>query len=506
MVLAGFEPVCANWSGVPIAGPADRRKLEERAVSASFVDIAEAGQDAATQTVAQKLAQYVAGFRYEDIPQATRERAKLLALDAVGIALASTQYDFAHRILAGLNALNEGGSASLIGTPGRLALRDAVLFNGVLVHGLDYDDTHTRAIIHATASAFPCALGVAEAIDAPGSALLAAYVLGVELATRISDAAEGRFHDFGFHPTGIVAHFSCALQAGWLYGLTPRQLVMAQGLAGSTAAGSQEFLEEGAWNKRIHPGWAGMAGITAAQFARAGFKGPTKPYEGRFGLFKSHLGETEARVRYDSIYGSLGKTWELHGVAVKPFPICHLIHACADSAIILKDRHQITLGDIERVVALVPQPTLHIIAEPLATKLRPANDYDAKFSAQFVVATCLVKGRFGLAELSDETLRDAQILELAAKVECVADPDASYPQYFSGGLEIRMRDGRTLRHHEKVNRGAGDRALGAADIEHKYFENASLAVGRARAEAICEAVLGMERLSAADFARRLAAV
>ena len=458
----------------------------------------------AKESAAEHLARYVAAFRYEDIPQQTRERAKLFVLDAVGIALASTQYDFAHRIRNGLNALDEGGSSSLIGLSGKLALRDAVVMNGVLVHGLDYDDTHVRAIIHATASAFPCAFGVAEAVNASGAAMLAAYVIGVEVATRISDAAGGRFHDFGFHPTGLAAHFSCALQAGWLYGLTARQMVMAQGLAGSTAAGSQEFLEEGAWNKRVHPGWAGAAGITAAQLARAGFKGPTKPYEGRFGLFKSHLGEIESKVRYETIYETLGQIWELHNVAVKPYPICHLIHACADSALILREKHGITPGDVERIVAYVPQPTLHIIAEPVANKLRPANEYDAKFSTQFVVATCLVKGRFGLAELLDESLRDPEILALAAKVECAADPDALYPEYFSGGIEIKMRDGRSVRHHDKVNRGAGDRALSAADIQAKYFENAALAVNRSRAEAICEAVLTFEQRPAADLARLLA--
>jgi hypothetical protein len=90
-------------------------------------------------------------------------------------------------------------------------------------------------------------------------------------------------------------------------------------------------------------------------------------------------------------------------------------------------------------------------------------------------------------------------------VECVADPDAAYPEYFSGGIDIHMRDGRSFRHHEKVNRGAGDRALSAADIEHKYFDNAALAVGKAKAEAICEAVLGMEKVSAAEFAQKLSA-
>jgi 2-methylcitrate dehydratase PrpD len=455
-------------------------------------------------TCSEKLADYFANFRFEDIPETARERGKLLVLDAVGIALASTHYDFAHRVFTGLRALDEGGHSSLINLPGKLALRDSIIMNGVLVHGLDYDDTHIRAIIHATASAFPCALGVAEATNAPGSALLAAYIIGVEAAVRIADVAGGRFHDFGFHPTGIAAHFSCALQAGWLLGLTSRQLVMAQGLAGSTAAGSQEFLEEGAWNKRVHPGWAGAAGVTAAHLARAGFKGPTKTYEGRFGLFKSHLGEVESSVRYEVMFETLGETWEVEHVAVKPYPICHLIHACADSALILREKHGIAPADIERITAFVPQPTLHIIAEPRENKIRPANEYDAKFSTQFVVATCFSKGRFGLAELLDETLRDTEILALASKVDCAPDPDATYPQYFSGGLEVRTRDGRIFKHHEAVNRGAGDRALSAADIEKKYFDNASLAVNRARADRIHEAVLGLEKLSARDFARILA--
>ena len=456
-------------------------------------------------TVAGQLADYVAGFSLASIPQATRERAKYLMLDAIGIAYASTQYDFAHRIHNGIAAMAEGGSNSLIGFPGTMPLRDAILFNAALVHGLDYDDTHVRAIIHATASAFPCALSVSESVQASGSAMLAAYVLGVEIAVRVSDAAGGKFHDRGFHPTGVAAHFSTALQAGWLYGLTPRQLVMAQGLMGSTAAGSQEFLEEGAWNKRMHPGWAGVAGVTAAHLARAGYKGPTKVYEGRFGLYPNYLGEHAASVRYEGIAQTLGKVWEVHGVAIKPYPICHLIHACADAMLLLREKHALHAEDIERIVALVPEKSLHLIAEPHATKIRPANEYDAKFSTQFVLATCLIKGRFGLAELMDDVLRDPQILQLAAQVECVADPESRYPEFFSGGVEIHLRDGRTLGHHEPVNRGAGDRALTEAEIEQKYYDNALLAVSRSKAEAVRDAVLEIERYSAVDFARLLSA-
>lgn len=453
--------------------------------------------------ISSRLAEFAVGFSYDAIPAKARERAKYLILDAVGIALASTHYDFAHRTLSGISALSDGGDCSVIGMAQRLPLRDAVLMNGVLVHGLDYDDTHIDAIVHPTASALPCALGVAEHVGASGSDLLAAYVLGVEVVTRLGMAARGGFHQFGFHPTGIAGHFSCALQAGWLQGLGARQLMMAQGIAGSTAAASQEFLEEGAWNKRMHPGWAGVAGITAAALARNGFVGPSRAYEGRFALFKSHLHEKEAEVDYARITADLGGTWEVAATAVKPFPICHLIHACADSALELRRRHGLKAGDVERIRALLPRETLHIVAEPEANKLAPANSYDAKFSTQFVVAACLVRGRFGLAELEGDALADAEILGLAQKVKCEVDPEATFPRYFSGGVVVITRDGRELKHHEPVNRGAGERALSGDEIAAKFMENAELAVSRGRAEQIRDAVLGVDRISAREFARAL---
>ncbi len=460
-------------------------------------------QAASPATISSRLADFATGFSYEAIPAKVRERARYLILDAVGIALASTHYDFAHRALSGISAMSDGGDYSLIGMAQRLPLRDAVLMNGVLVHGLDYDDTHIDAIVHPTASALPCALGVAEHVGASGRDLLAAYVLGVEIATRLGIAAKGGFHHFGFHATGIAGHFSCALQAGWLQGLSARQLTMAQGIAGSTAAASQEFLEEGAWNKRMHPGWAGVAGITAASLAKGGFVGPSRTYEGRFGLFKSHLHEKEAEVDYGKITAGLGETWEVAATAVKPFPICHLIHACADAALELKRRHGLTASDIERIRALLPQETLHLVAEPEANKLKPANSYDAKFSAQFVVAACFIRGRFGLAELESDALADPEILALAKKVKCEIDPQATFPKYFSGGVVATTRDGRELKHHEPINRGAGERALTGDEIAAKFAENAELAVSRSRAEQIRDVVLAVDRLGAREFARVL---
>src|SRR5215510_7050501 len=244
---------------------------------------------AAAPLIAKVLADFAHDLTHEAIPETVCERAKHLILDATGIAFASGRYDFAHKSLTAIAGLAGDGDVPVIGLPARLPLRDAALVNGILVHGLDFDDTHTGGVIHATASLWPTVMATAYMRGASGGELVTAYIVGIEAATRLAAVGSGPFHQLGFHPTGLIGVFGCALAAGTLMGLAPKALVMAQGIALSMAAGSLEFLEDGAWTKRLHPGWAAQSGITAAALARAGFVGPSRAYEGRFGLFKAYL-------------------------------------------------------------------------------------------------------------------------------------------------------------------------------------------------------------------------
>jgi 2-methylcitrate dehydratase PrpD len=454
--------------------------------------------------IAEALAAFAHDLRYEDIPVAVRERAKHLMLDASGIALASTRWDFAHKSLSAVQGLaGAAGDCTVLGMPARLPLRDAVLLNGILVHGLDYDDTHVPGVIHATASTFPCSLGLGEHLGLDGRAVLTAYVIGIETGARLGAVAKGAFHQIGFHPTGLIGAYACALLAGRLLDATPAQLHMAQGITLSTGAGSLEFLEDGSWTKRLHPGWAAVAGITGASLARQGFVGPRRPYEGRFGLFPSHLGPLAEGCDYGLATAGLGEAWELEQVAVKPFPACHFAHGCADAAIALAREHHLSPEDVASVRTLVPREVIKTICEPAANKLRPVSDYDAKFSLPFVVAASLARGRFGLAELEDEALHDETILALAAKVRYEADPASPFPRAYSGEVIVTTRDGRELRHREEVNRGAAERPLSNDEIVAKYLDNAQRAVSRERAERIADALLGLD---AAPDVRPLAAV
>lgn len=456
-------------------------------------------------TIAAILAEFAEGFTYEAIPQQTRERAKHLILDALGIAFASTQYDFAHRALSASRELGSGQS-DVIGSTEKLQLRDAILLNGLLVHGLDFDDTHARGVIHATASCLPTALAVAAHNGASGQQLLSAYVLGMEVATRLASVAKGEFHQAGFHPTGLIGAFSSALIAGKLQDQNAAQLDMAQGIALSMASGALEFLQDGAWTKRLHPGWAGVAGVTAATYARHGFVGPKATYEGRFGLYKSHLGLRAANCELALATDGLGSVWEVEQVAVKPLPACHFTHACADSAIALHDAGGIQLDEIKLIRALIPAEVVGIVCEPVANKRRPQNSYDAQFSIPYAVASGLLRGRFGLVEQEAEALNEAAVLQLADKVNYEIDPDSGFPRHYSGEVVVVMNDGREFRHREAINRGAADRPLSNADIVEKFRENASVALSPSRTDEIFHAVMNLDTgMTALEFSRALAA-
>lgn len=456
-----------------------------------------------TGSYSSQLAAFTLGLRYEDIPEPVRRRAKHLMLDAIGLGLAATRHDFAAPMLRGIQALGEGGSSPVLGSAVTLTPRNAVLMNAALMHGLDYDDTHMKAIVHGTAFSAPTALACAHEVGATGRDIVTAYVAGMEGAIRLGMAVKGGFHHGGFHATGILAHFGAALIAGKLYGLTAAQIAAAQGIAASTAAAIQVFLEEGAWSKRMHPGWGGVGGITAARLAQHGFVAPSRPYEGRFGLFHSHLQEHAGDVDYNLITAGLGTVWETAAMAVKPYPVCHFLHGCAEAAAILHREHAPQPEQIASLRAFVAEPTLTIVTEPLAKKRRPTTDYEAKFSAQFVTAVSLLRGRFGLQELEQDTLEDTRLAGLSERVEVLVDPDTAFPAAYSGGVEVTLRDGRVLKRHVRINRGAGERALTDAEIVEKYMDTAGTAIDKARAERLRDAVLGIEEAPLEDLWRLL---
>ena len=360
------------------------------------------------------------------MPPAVAARASLLALDTLGSCLASSREDFGRAVTRAAEQLGGAPESTLVGSKARVGAPAAVLANGTLAHGLDFDDTREDAIVHTGCVAVPTALAVGEAVGASGRAVLEAMIAGVEVMCRIGLAVPGRFHARHYHPTALTGSFAAAAVAGRLHGLTEDQQVHAFGLCGSQAAGIIEYLADGSWTKRLHPGWAAHAGVTAAVLARAGFTGPETVFEGAHGFYAAFAGGHEPE-RLEALLATLGRTWELSALTFKPYPCGSIAHPYMDCALRLRERHRLRPEQIAEVRCRTAEGPLPRLWEPLAAKQRPQNGYAAKFSLPYLLASILVNGRVTLADFTDEAARSEAVGRVAARVFYDVDPDHRLP-------------------------------------------------------------------------------
>ncbi|MDA0369777.1 MAG: MmgE/PrpD family protein [Proteobacteria bacterium] len=441
--------------------------------------------------IAQTFAQSAHRITPGSLPAEVRTKAKRHILDSIGNALAVSRDPFADTTMRALGRFG-AGTHPVIGRTERLSLRDAMVANGALIHTLDYDDTHTPSLNHVSACAVPLILGLGAETGASGGAMLAAYVVACETAGRIGRAVNGGFHGRGFHATALCGTFGGALGAGHLLGLNPEQLAHAQGIALSYASGTNEWLADGAWTKRLHPGKTAVDGVTAAYLAAEGFIGVKHPYEGPRGLYANFLADG-APVDWDYLARGIDDDWEMLNVAIKPFPLCHANHAFTDCGIALHDKG-LKATDIARVDALLHERQFGIVCEPESQKKNPSSAYEAQFSLPFSFAAGLVRGRFGLAELEPDCWGDPEILALGQKVHHGVDPDSAFPDFYSGEVVVTRNDGTVVWHREAVNRGTRERPLSQDEIVAKFHDNAAHGCDAAQAARIADCVLNLEDL------------
>jgi len=439
---------------------------------------------------AETLAEFTRGLTFDAIPLEVAENVWLRCLDVLGIALASTVQDFAPAVLGVAERWGGGGECTVVGTKLTTSPPLAILVNGSLAHGLDYDDTHTASITHASAVVIPTVLALGESLGLDGRSLLTAAVAGYEAITRIGMAAPGSFHARGWHATAVCGTFAATLVAGKCLGLDRQQLANALGIAGSFASGVLEHLEDGSWVKRIHPGWAGHSGALAAALAQGGFTGPASILEGRFGFYSTFLGE---RVDLASRLQTLGRQWETLRVAFKPYPCCHYNHAYMDAAARLKREHRFSPSEIAEVQCLVPAGEVPIVCEPASAKRRPRTSYDAQFSLPFSVAAALVEDEVWVDSYAPERLGDPLLLALADRVSYSVDSASRFPESFPGWVKIRLRDGRLLEAREPVNRGSAENPLPLEAIVVKFRRNAGRVLPPSQAALIEREVLALDR-------------
>ena len=418
--------------------------------------------------ITRRLAEFASRIDCEALPGPVRERTRALVSDHIGIACrARREALICPSIEATLRRLGLGdGAASVVGDARGYAPPAAAFFNGALAHCLDFDDTHARASIHPSAPIVPAALAAAEMVSASGADCIAAITAGYEIQIRLSLALGPSAHYArGYHPTATCGVFGAAAAAGRILGLRAEEMAHAFGLCGSQAAGSMQFLADGAWNKPFHVGYAAMSGLIAATLAGEGFRGAMDAIEGRAGFLASYAPHPEP----GEAVRNLGSDWETLDIAVKPYPSCRYGHAAMDALIALRSDHGLDDDSVESVRIGLPQTGWRLIGDPESEKQSPRSYVDGQFSMPFVAAVALREGGMSWDSYAAH-LDDPRTRALCRRVRSVVDPEVEshFPAHMAGSARVRTRDGVELEKLVVIAKGEPENFPTPAELRAKF--------------------------------------
>ena len=441
--------------------------------------------------ITRRLAEFAAALDYASLDSAVVGRTRMLLLDQVGISIRG-------RNAAGLSASMEAalrhldlgsGNASVIGDGAAYSPPAAALFNGNLGHSLDFDDTHASGSIHPSAPIVPAALAAAEMVRANGRTVIAAVVAGYEVQIRLSLALNPAEHyRQGFHPTATCGVFGAAVAAGRVLGLNASQMEDALGLCGSLAAGSMQFLADGAWNKPFHTGYAAMNGLVAACMAREGFRGAREAIEGKAGFLHAYAPHANPALAATE----LGERWETLRIAIKPYPSCRYSHAPVDGLIALREEHDIDWRDVESVEIGLSRTGWDIIGDPEEEKQRPTSYVDGQFSMPFCAAVALRDGTITW-DSYDTHVGDSDTLGLCRRVRTVVDDraESDFPDRMSGLAKVTTTHG-TYERYVQAPKGEPENFLTREELKAKFDGLVAPYMGVNRREALAEALLAFD--------------
>jgi 2-methylcitrate dehydratase PrpD len=444
--------------------------------------------------LASQLADWVSQVRFEDLPPDVVETTKLRILDVVGLALAGADTRFGRSIRAGAVVLSPPGPCRIIGVGDKVGVTAAAFANASLPQALEFDDTHNESIVHMSSPSVAASLALSETRLVSGRDLILAIAISNEIACRVGVVAPGQFHRRGFHPTGLFAPFGVAYGAGKILKLAVDALAHAAGTCGSFAAGVLECWVDGTDTKFLHSGWAAQSGVTAAMLGEAGVTGPPRIFEGRFGLFASHLQDPAAPKLLGRIVDGLGTHWESRYSSFKPFPSAHVLHPYISALLRLRDQKGIRAGDVARVECPVAEFNVSIVCEPVHEKQAPASQAHCRVCLQYTLAEALYSGRLGRDAYGDETRLNPDILALARKVEYYVDPEFPGPGRFKGAVRVTLHDGRVLTEIEEYNRGSVENPMSESELRAKFDDNAGGLLSASERERLAQEIGRTENL------------
>jgi 2-methylcitrate dehydratase PrpD len=432
-----------------------------------------------------------------DLTSEVVERTKYLLLDYLGVAIAGSLTESSQPIYRMLARSASPGPCTVSGTASRTSPESAALANGTAAHSVELDDTHQAGSIHPGVVMFSTAIALSEIQpDIDSAQFVTAVVAGYEVAARLAMALQPKFHyELGFHPTSTCGVFGAAVTAAKLLRLSEEQMLSAVGIAGSMAAGSLEFLADGTWTKRLHPGLAAQNGILAARLAAEGFQGPTTILEGRDGFLWGYSRKSKPEL----VTQDLGQEFQIMRTSIKPHACCRYMQAPIDALIELAAEHDIYPEQIERVEVAVLEAGWSLVCEPRGRKYSPANVVDAQFSMPYGAAVALTDRAAGLDQFTGESFHSPQIKSLMGKVVLQKDQriEKNFPEEWPAIVQVHMTNGKQFEKRIRFPKGDPGNPLTWQELSAKFHSLATRVFPTTRCDQIINSVKEMN--SPAEF-------
>lgn len=408
----------------------------------------------------RRVAEFVAGLEYDALDDRVVTMVTDAITDAIGTGLAGSTEPLAKPLLDVIRPQPAGDGCDLLGLTRTANPTDAALYNGTVIHALDFDDTAHPAYAHPSAHLVPVLLSLGRREEVSGRDLITAYVAGFEVEGRLGRVLNMGHYLRGWHPTGTFGSIAAAVAACSVLRLRPDQVVTALGIAASSASGLRANF--GTMTKPLHAGLAASNGLRAALLAAAGFSASGEAFDGRFGFLDVH----STGDRDESVWLDLGDRWELateHGLALKPNPSCGATHPAIEAASGL--RAELAGDEIAEVLVGVNSFTQEILIYDT-----PVLPLEGKFSMQYCVASALVTGKVTLDTFTEAALADPAVRELLPKIRLRVADEVRDNTEFGAVVEVRTVDGRRLSKTVLLAEGKPARWLGRPKLLAKFAD------------------------------------
>jgi len=440
-----------------------------------------------SETIIARLAEFVATARYDDLPPAMAEKARLHMLDTFGAALAGATSQEALRTRTALHRTDGPGESQLWGSDMRLSPRNAALVHGIAAHAFELDDT--GGCDHSGATVLPAAMAALSLTGGPvdGRRFTLAVALGYDIGRRVMMGFGGYVphNSAGWHSTGTCGVFAAAAAAATVLECDAKTTANCLGLAASFASGLWCFIHDGAMAKRVHAGRAAESGVLAALLAREGVTGPAHAFEDVWGgFFKTYA---HGPITPDAVTHALGRDWLLRDAAIKPYASCRDTHAAVDAIGRVLARESLQPGQIRYVRARL-NGFLNDMVGGRDVSTMPA----AQMSLPYAVAAQLCFGGAGLSAYAPER-RSAP--EIAAMLDRIGiEIDETVAASWKSSIIVETDDGRRIEEQTSVQLGAPDNPLPLAQLRAKFDELAGLVLPAEQTRQLTETVLGLDAL------------